>query len=126
MFVLCGDRTRDLCVVAHFSTTAPNRSSVSVIAQKSSFMPEKCTVLEWMWTLTGQNREGARVKRDHMSELQIMLPPPPPIMANSGDVCLLAESPYRILRVNYAFRTIILSHWTVQSYHHFQTACTIR
>ncbi|KAL0879206.1 hypothetical protein ABMA27_002989 [Loxostege sticticalis] len=27
MFVLCGVRTRDLCVVANFSTTAPNRPS---------------------------------------------------------------------------------------------------
>lgn len=51
-----------------------------------------------MWTLTGQNRQN-REQVDPGGELQIMLPSQPE-RVNSGEVCLLAESPFRILRVS--------------------------
>ncbi|XP_026747288.1 transient receptor potential cation channel subfamily A member 1 isoform X3 [Trichoplusia ni] len=51
---------------------------------------------EWVWTLTGQNRQN-REQVDPGGELQIMLPSQPE-RVNSGEVCLLAESPFRILR----------------------------
>ncbi|XP_059055068.1 transient receptor potential cation channel subfamily A member 1 [Achroia grisella] len=50
-----------------------------------------------MWSLTGHNRES-RIKIDYGGELQSMLPHQAPDRLNSGEVCLLAESPYRILR----------------------------
>lgn len=60
--------------------------------------PQITCFQEWVWTLTGQNRHN-REKVDPGGELQIMLPAQPD-KAISGEVCLLAESPFRILRVS--------------------------
>lgn len=51
---------------------------------------------DWVLRLTGRSH-SPRGKMDYGGELQIMLPPD---RNNSGEVCLLAESPYRILRVS--------------------------
>lgn len=55
-----------------------------------------------MWTLTGgdRRREPQAKSAECASELQIMLPTRGPDALSAGDVCLLAESPYRILRVS--------------------------
>ncbi|KAF9817178.1 hypothetical protein SFRURICE_013966, partial [Spodoptera frugiperda] len=59
---------------------------------------------EWVWTLTGQNRQN-REKVDPGGELQIMLPAQPD-KPTSGEVCLLAESPFRILRFDCTVRAV--------------------
>ncbi|CAG9788974.1 unnamed protein product [Diatraea saccharalis] len=77
--------------------------SVQVVTHSYSHsVPRKRGLAEWMWTLTGHNREPA-VKRDNVGELQIMLPSQITDQSHSGDVCLLEESPYRILRVSEMF-----------------------
>ncbi|CAB3226225.1 unnamed protein product [Arctia plantaginis] len=69
--------------------------SVQVISHNCGSTPRKRGLAEWVWTITGhRNREKAQ---DPGGELQIMLPSQPD-RVNSGDVCLLAESPFRILR----------------------------
>lgn len=55
-----------------------------------------CMLQEFMWSLAG--RDGHREKVDAGGELQIMLQSEKERIS-SGDVCLLAESPFRILRV---------------------------
>ncbi|XP_060809510.1 transient receptor potential cation channel subfamily A member 1 [Amyelois transitella] len=70
---------------------------VPIFSHDSHSVPRKRGLAEWMWTLTGHNREP-RPKLDHGGELQIMLPSKDQDKLNSGEVCLLAESPYRILR----------------------------
>ncbi|XP_047040389.1 transient receptor potential cation channel subfamily A member 1 isoform X3 [Helicoverpa zea] len=69
---------------------------VQVITHNFGTTPRKRGLAEWVWTLTGQNRHN-REKVDPGGELQIMLPAQPD-KAASGEVCLLAESPFRILR----------------------------
>lgn len=67
--------------------------------QKNNETYQQCiSFQEWVWTLTGQNRQN-REKVDPGGELQIMLPAQPD-KPTSGEVCLLAESPFRILRVS--------------------------
>ncbi|CAH2035068.1 unnamed protein product, partial [Iphiclides podalirius] len=53
----------------------------------------------WFWTHIGRRR-GQRDKAptDPAGELQVMLPNQPSELSNSGEVCLISESPYRILR----------------------------
>nr|XP_034839618.1 transient receptor potential cation channel subfamily A member 1 [Maniola hyperantus] len=51
----------------------------------------------WLWTLSGHRREP-HAKADPGGEMQSMLPNQGNERVNSGEVCLLAESPYRILR----------------------------
>ncbi|KAJ8737901.1 hypothetical protein PYW08_000496 [Mythimna loreyi] len=70
---------------------------VQCITHNYATAPRKRGLAEWVWTLTGQNRHN-REKVDPGGELQIMLPAQPD-KATSGEVCLLAESPFRILRV---------------------------
>ncbi|XP_052746471.1 transient receptor potential cation channel subfamily A member 1 [Bicyclus anynana] len=70
---------------------------VHVVSHMYNTMPRKRGLLGWLWTLTGHRRE-TRMKTDPGGEMQIMLPNQGNERVNSGDVCLLAESPYRILR----------------------------
>ncbi|XP_037299699.1 transient receptor potential cation channel subfamily A member 1 isoform X2 [Manduca sexta] len=55
-------------------------------------------VFEWIRSITGRNRHVDEKSPDPGGELQIMLPAQALDRTNSGDVCLLAESPFRILR----------------------------
>ncbi|XP_035438092.2 transient receptor potential cation channel subfamily A member 1 isoform X8 [Spodoptera frugiperda] len=81
---------------AILSTPDGAMPSVQVITHNFSTTPRKRGLAEWVWTLTGQNRQN-REKVDPGGELQIMLPAQPD-KPTSGEVCLLAESPFRILR----------------------------
>ncbi|XP_069364623.1 transient receptor potential cation channel subfamily A member 1 [Maniola hyperantus] len=60
-------------------------------------MPRKTGLMGWLWTLSGHRREP-HAKADPGGEMQSMLPNQGNERVNSGEVCLLAESPYRILR----------------------------
>ncbi|XP_050360802.1 transient receptor potential cation channel subfamily A member 1 [Nymphalis io] len=60
-------------------------------------MPRKRGVIGWLWALTGHRREPC-MKPDVGGEMQVMLPNQAHDLVSAGDVCLLAESPYRILR----------------------------
>ncbi|XP_045784987.1 transient receptor potential cation channel subfamily A member 1 [Maniola jurtina] len=60
-------------------------------------MPRKRGLMGWLWTLSGHRREP-HAKADPGGEMQVMLPNQGNERVNSGEVCLLAESPYRILR----------------------------
>ncbi|CAH1647464.1 unnamed protein product [Spodoptera littoralis] len=82
---------------AILSTPDGAMPSVQVITHNFSTTPRKRGLAEWVWTLTGQNRQN-REKVDPGGELQIMLPAQPD-KPTSGEVCLLAESPFRILRL---------------------------
>ncbi|CAH2103606.1 unnamed protein product [Euphydryas editha] len=73
--------------------------AVEVVSQMYNAMPRKRGLIEWLWAHTGHRRES-RMKTDVGGEMQMMLPNHTQDGINAGDVCLLAESPYRILRVN--------------------------
>lgn len=64
--------------------------------------------------MTG-SRHPPRGKMDYGAELQIMLTTD---RNNSGDVCLLTESPYRILRVSDKTNIIFLN--TIRQYNFLQ------
>ncbi|XP_045509568.1 transient receptor potential cation channel subfamily A member 1 [Colias croceus] len=56
----------------------------------------KSGIANWLWNLTGRRRQRREKMGDPGGEMQVMLTTPDRV--NSGDVCLLTESPYRILR----------------------------
>nr|XP_026500855.1 transient receptor potential cation channel subfamily A member 1 [Vanessa tameamea] len=71
--------------------------AVQVVSQMYNVMPRKRGLIGWLWALTGHRREPC-MKPDVGGEMQVMLPNQAQDIVSSGDVCLLAESPYRILR----------------------------
>ncbi|CAH0716261.1 unnamed protein product, partial [Brenthis ino] len=72
--------------------------SVQVVSQMYNVMPRKRGLFGWLWALSGHHREPCMKLPDVGGEMQMMLPNQVPDAITSGDVCLLTESPYRILR----------------------------
>ncbi|CAH0401828.1 unnamed protein product [Chilo suppressalis] len=107
-------RTRGPAILANADGAFP--PAVQVVSHNyNNSAPRKRGLAEWMWTLTGHNRQPGVKRADTVGELQIMLPMQ--MSENSGDVCLLAESPYRILRV------AIVAPWD-PNVHRFAEVCT--
>ncbi|CAK1554642.1 unnamed protein product [Leptosia nina] len=81
-------------VVATADGGTPN---VQVVSNMFNESPDKPGVINWIRSLMGRHGRQRRQKvTDPGGEMQMMLIKKD--RANSGDVCLLAESPFRILR----------------------------
>ncbi|XP_041987192.1 transient receptor potential cation channel subfamily A member 1 [Aricia agestis] len=70
--------------------------TVQFMSHMYNTMPRKRSVFTWLWTKTG-HRDRMKIP-DPGGEMQVMLPNQGLDQINSGEFCLLAESPYRILR----------------------------